>query len=132
MTAISIDHFCARSGCGKSIASRSIFSTRVVVTAVFDGDHGPYCSDDCATMAEVDRFGKTIAADIVKAATGGCGHTRTKRGENVPLRWGSARSEVCVDCGAFRTHSHTDPTRWLSEWKPAARYAEAIKPSEDV
>jgi hypothetical protein len=70
----------------------------------------------------------SVASD---AYTSGCGHPRTVRGLDVPLVWGSRRSQVCVDCGAFRTHGHhhgDDPDVRgpdVSGWHPACEYVDA-------
>lgn len=58
----------------------------------------------------------------------GCAHTSTARGANVPRRWGSYRSEVCRDCGAFRTMTHHGEHK--SEWRPANEYSEATAEQE--
>jgi hypothetical protein len=40
-----------------------------------------------------------------------CTHSRRREGPRVPLRHGSSASEVCEDCGAWRTMFH-GPGRW--------------------
>lgn len=60
----------------------------------------------------------------------GCQHERTTRGANVPRRYGSWRTEVCRDCGAFRTHGHDAARSQLSDWRPASEYAEATAEQE--
>jgi hypothetical protein len=57
-----------------------------------------------------------------------CSHTDTIRGANIPLRYGSCRSEVCLNCGAFRERDHHGNLR--SSWQPASEYAEAIADPE--
>lgn len=42
-----------------------------------------------------------------------CFHDAIELGPRVPLRYGSAPTEVCKDCGAYRTMHHT-PGRWQS------------------
>lgn len=60
-----------------------------------------------------------------------CRHSRTRRGLDVPRVYGSWRSEICEDCGAFRTHGHDSARSHLSEWMPAADYAEATRKDDD-
>lgn len=57
-----------------------------------------------------------------------CQHERLTRGSNVPRRYGSFASEVCRDCGAFRTMTHHGEDK--SEWQPASEYAEATAEQE--
>ena len=52
-----------------------------------------------------------------------CEHFNTKRGRDIGLVYGSARSEVCKDCGGFRTRDHNG--RVLSDWFPATEYERA-------
>lgn len=59
-----------------------------------------------------------------------CGHLRTKRGKDAPRRWGSFRTEVCLDCGAFRTHGHDPGRSHMSSWKPASEYADSVSEME--
>lgn len=40
-----------------------------------------------------------------------CAHDRVLTGPRIPLRWGTAPTEVCSDCGAWRT-THHQPGRW--------------------
>lgn len=40
-----------------------------------------------------------------------CPHQDREEGPRVPLRWGSAPTEVCRQCGAYRTMHH-GPGRW--------------------
>lgn len=55
-----------------------------------------------------------------------CQHTRTERGKDIPLRWGSHRSEVCLDCGMFRQLG----PRPLP-WRPAEEYQQATEDRDD-
>ncbi len=57
-----------------------------------------------------------------------CPHLKTKRGDNIPRRWGSFRSEVCRKCGSFRPRTHLDEI--AGEWRPKSEYAAAIEPQE--
>ena len=67
----------------------------------------------------------------------GCLHAKTKRGKDAPRAWGSWRTQVCLDCGAFRTHGHnedpdTAPGWSKSAWRRASEYEEAIaEPGDD-
>jgi hypothetical protein len=61
-----------------------------------------------------------------------CRHTRTERGKDAQRSWGSWCTQVCLDCGSFRTHAHdaapgTSPGWTKSRWRPAAEYEEALK-----
>jgi hypothetical protein len=58
-----------------------------------------------------------------------CSHTDTIRGADIPLRYGSCRSEVCLNCGAFRERDHHDNLR-RGAWHPASEYADAIAEQE--
>ena len=58
-----------------------------------------------------------------------CPHAKTERGKDVPLRYGSYRSEVCVECGAFRTRDHHDVVN--VRWRPASEYEQATDEDED-
>lgn len=62
----------------------------------------------------------------------GCGHERTARGANVPRLYGTYASEVCQDCGSFRTHGHDAARSRMSAWKPANEYAEATAEPGDM
>lgn len=44
---------------------------------------------------------------------GECSHYQTTDGPRVPLRWGSAPTEVCKLCGCWRTMHHK-PGPWLN------------------
>lgn len=65
-----------------------------------------------------------------------CLHARTERGKDAPRVWGSWRTQVCLDCGAFRMHAHDEdpnvPPGWSkSAWRAASAYEEATAKSED-
>lgn len=82
------------------------------------------------TMAEMLR-----KADP-KLVPDGCLHLRVTRGKDVPRQYGSWRTQLCLDCGAFRTHGHNvwpDPsTLWAGhDWRPASEYAEATAHDDD-
>jgi len=59
-----------------------------------------------------------------------CQHTKTVRGEDIPRRYGSYRSEVCKDCGKFRRLNHHDEV--VGDWQPAEEYASAIEKDEEL
>lgn len=45
-----------------------------------------------------------------------CGHSNrceAQGRERVQLRYGSAPTEICIDCGSYRTLD-----RWASDWTP--------------
>lgn len=88
-------------------------------------------SVDGRSVAECSSLEAAQAAALLLGGASACGHPRTERGKDAPMRYGSKRTEVCLDCGAFRTHSHTDPLCWLSAWRPADEYAEATAESDD-
>lgn len=60
-----------------------------------------------------------------------CSHLNTKRGLDSPRQWGSWRTEVCLDCGSFRTHAHDTGRSHLSEWKPANEYEQETTRYDD-
>ena len=41
-----------------------------------------------------------------------CKHADTKEGERTPLRYGTASTEICLSCGAYRTLHHK-AGRWI-------------------
>jgi hypothetical protein len=56
-----------------------------------------------------------------------CLHRETARGKDAPRAWGSWRTQVCLDCGAFRLHAHDEdpgaaPGWSKSAWRPASEY----------
>ena len=55
-----------------------------------------------------------------------CRHDRTEKGRPVPRRWGNWATEVCSECGAFRTHANDRERSRMSPWRPAAEYAAAV------
>jgi hypothetical protein len=65
-----------------------------------------------------------------------CLHTKTTRGKDTPRVWGSWRTQVCLDCGAFRMHAHNEdpsavPSWSKSAWHAAAEYEEATTAPEN-
>lgn len=47
-----------------------------------------------------------------------CKHARLVQGPDMPRRYGSFLSENCLDCGKWRTRSHTayeHMSKWISE-----------------
>lgn len=89
-------------------------------------------SHDCLQMWEDERDALIWVLahwDASRREVADCKHERTSRGANIPLRWGSARSEVCRDCGAFRERDHHGNLR-DARWRPASEYAEAIAEQE--
>lgn len=67
-----------------------------------------------------------------------CLHTRTERGKDAPRVWGSCRTQVCLDCGAFRMHMHghdedpSSPPGWSkAAWRPVGEYEEATAEPDD-
>jgi len=65
-----------------------------------------------------------------------CSHVHVVRGEDAPRVYGSWRTQVCLDCGAFREHGHNDrpvPSRpWPGhDWRPASEYEDAVAKRED-
>lgn len=59
-----------------------------------------------------------------------CAHANTKRGDDIPRRYGSYRSRVCVDCGAFEARTHFDELAW--PWRPSSEYAEATRKDDET
>lgn len=71
----------------------------------------------------------TKEVDVIEVGdTGSCAHTRMHRGKDAPLRWGSARTEVCRDCAAFRLRTHHDEIR--GDWMAGDQYADAVSEQE--
>lgn len=70
------------------------------------------------------------AVHVAQRRTTECPHLSTKRGDDLPRRWGSYQSEVCLFCGSFRalTH-HGAPTS--SGWQPSTEYAAQTAETED-
>ena len=61
-----------------------------------------------------------------------CLHHKTGRGKDAPRVWGSWRTQVCLDCGAFRLHAHdenpgTAPGWSKSAWRPTSEYEVATR-----
>ena len=59
--------------------------------------------------------------------TGGCLHDIFEDGPRVPLRHGSAPTDQCVMCGAWRTTHHV-----LGPWRPEDTLAEALIESDEL
>lgn len=71
-----------------------------------------------------------VLAEARAAETGpACPHLQTKRGKDYPLRFGSYRTNVCVACGAWRTHGHNDKD--YDYWQPTSSYEEETRPREE-
>jgi len=63
-------------------------------------------------------------------AAGACAHAEANPGPRVPLRHGSAATEVCARCGDWRmTHHETDPER---PWQPTDQLAMALQPDDEA
>lgn len=59
----------------------------------------------------------------------GCKHKRRSDGPRLPLRWGSAPTEVCKDCGCWRsTFGHGRP----SAWEPKSTLARALRADDEL
>jgi hypothetical protein len=58
---------------------------------------------------------------------GECTHYSTETGPRVPLRYGSAPTQVCRLCGSWRTVHHV-----MGLWRPAHTLAEALKEDEET
>jgi hypothetical protein len=82
---------------------------------------------DRASLKDI-REALAMLETAISPATGepaSCTHTKTIRGKNAPRVYGSWRTEVCLSCGAFRTHGHDAGRSQLSAWRPASAYADA-------
>ncbi len=55
-----------------------------------------------------------------------CNHTNVKQGPSVPRVYGSWDSEICVDCGAWRTFTYIH-REWMSKWHSASELADALE-----
>lgn len=88
-----------------------------------------------AEAARDHRYGSDEAHGrlrrLVEEYLGPCQHMAVIRGADVPLRYGSHRTQVCISCGAFRTHGHDAARSQMSHWRPAESYAMATAPIED-
>lgn len=104
-------------------------------TKILAALHGAY-----VTVAHATGDGEEllrIAGESIEAArrkmapdAASCKHARTTRGADAPRLYGSWRTEVCRDCGAFRTHGHDVGRSHPSEWNPASEYAAATAEQE--
>lgn len=76
---------------------------------------------------------KCVKRPVERDKAGGCEHRRTERGKDIPRRHGSFRSEVCLDCKAFRARDHHDEivTGYPGRWRPAEQYASDTADTED-
>lgn len=72
-----------------------------------------------------------IKLEMAKAHKADCQHERTAAGANAPRGWGSYATEVCRDCGAFRTHGHDAAKSNMSVWQPASEYVNATAERRD-
>jgi len=65
-----------------------------------------------------------------------CSHAHLIDGPRIPLRWGSAASDVCKDCGVFRHRPPPDMRypehSWLYRWRPADELVEATAEDDEV
>lgn len=59
-----------------------------------------------------------------------CLHCATMRGADIPLRYGSHQSEVCLACGMFRPVSHAGRSP-CGDWRPASEFVHATAPQGD-
>ena len=63
-----------------------------------------------------------------------CEHRRLKNGPNIPRVYGSWASEICEDCGAWRTMTHAvrgldgqfGSRHHFSDWHPTSELAAAL------
>lgn len=67
----------------------------------------------------------------MNTASVACAHKRYRRGKDVPRRWGSYRTRLCLDCGAYQTHSHIAPPLPDTPWKPSDGYEADTTRSDD-
>lgn len=58
---------------------------------------------------------------------GACLHDVFEDGPRVPLRYGSAPTDVCVMCGAWRTTHHV-----LGHWQRVETLEEALQESDEL
>lgn len=74
-----------------------------------------------------------IDAYIAASNAVGCVHRRTERGKDIPRSYGSYRSEVCLDCKAFRARDHHDQliTDSRGGWRPAEQYDQETAESDE-
>ncbi len=60
-----------------------------------------------------------------------CRHLRTTDGPDIPRRYDLYRSQVCRDCGAWRTMTYGIPAGDISEWR-SDPIDDAVKEDEDL
>lgn len=60
-----------------------------------------------------------------------CAHINIERGPDIPLRYGSYKTEVCKDCKAWRSFGHIH-RQHLSEWNTKISIEDATKEDEEV
>lgn len=73
--------------------------------------------DTCECALVLDLVARSRRCDARwEVSNEACLHEKTTRGPNVPLRYGSLRSEVCEACGAGRTTDHHGgrASRWAA------------------
>ena len=64
---------------------------------------------------------KSTTKRILATRSTVCEHLHTFPGKDIPLRYGSYRSEVCGNCGDYRWMSHSDDST-IGTWRPASGY----------
>lgn len=60
-----------------------------------------------------------------------CIHEHVAKGPSVPRVYGSWASEICCECGAWRTMTHGSPAQHFAPWRPAAELSLALIRDED-
>lgn len=117
----------------------------VDVQAFADGELGPPAAKEFRVHLRSCEACQTSLIQILELSARlstprkDCKHERRARGKDIPLVYGSHRSQICLDCGAFRRHGHNvDPdselfpvSGALYEWRPASEYADATAEPED-
>lgn len=88
------------------------------------------------TFADPNAWIERVRQTMSSISYEPCVHATVERGKDVPRLYGSWRTQVCVDCKAFRTHGHDDvpdPSKpWGGHpWRPAGEYASATRPRGD-
>jgi hypothetical protein len=84
-------------------------------------------TNDGRAKATIDLLIQAVqlAADDMLST---CAHPRAKRvgGPRTALVYGSAPTQVCTDCGSWRTMHH-----YPGRWRPAADLLEALERDDD-
>jgi hypothetical protein len=74
--------------------------------------------------------GKTLSVEPKQEDPKACKHPNRVPGERIPLRYGSAATTHCVDCGKWVQDRTLGQTH--ERWEPREEYIEALERDDDV